>query len=178
VHGPSATERADAALAWLRRNGTQRVREGMTRYGLPSEHAVGVSMAMIQQLAKRVDRDHDVALALWASGVYEARLLASFVDDPARVTSTQMDRWCRDFDNWGVCDTVCFKLFDRVPNAWSRVGVWAGSRGEFQKRAAFALLASLALHDKAADDGTFRRYLPVIEDAATDGRHFVKKAVS
>ncbi len=110
--------------------------------------------------------------------MYEARLVTSFVDDPARVTSAQMDRWCRDFDNWGICDTVCFQLFDRTPHAWSKVAKWADRREEFVKRAAFALLASLALHDKAAGDAPFLDSLRLIEHAAGDERNFVKKGVS
>lgn len=168
----------EEVLAWLRRQGRQRVRDGMARYGLPSEHAVGVSVGALKQHAKRLGRSHDLALALWASGIYEARLLAAFVDDPALVTPAQMDRWCRDFDNWGVVDTVCFALFDRTPHAWRKVGQWSRRRDEFGKRAAFALLASLAGHDRSAGDGDFLRTLPLIEAAATDHRNFVKKGVS
>jgi 3-methyladenine DNA glycosylase AlkD len=89
-----------------------------------------------------------------------------------------MDRWCRDFDNWGICDTVCFCLFDRTPHAWAKIAKWSGSREEFVKRAAFALLASLALHDKTTADGPFLASLPLIERAAADERNFVKKGVS
>jgi 3-methyladenine DNA glycosylase AlkD len=105
-------------------------------------------------------------------------MLTSFVDEPARVTPAQMDRWCRDFDNWGICDTVCFHLFDRTPYAFDKVVLWSTRRDEFVKRAAFALLASVALHDKRADDSRFVRCLPLIEAAATDERNFVKKGVS
>ena len=94
----------------------------------------------IQSLAKRLGRNHELAAALWDTGWYEARMLASFVDEPARVTPAQMDRWCRDFDNWGICDTVCFHLFDRTPHAWRKVAQWSDRRDEFVKRAAFALL--------------------------------------
>ncbi len=150
----------------------------MARYGLPSEHALGVSIADVKRLGARLGRNHELAAALWKTGVYEARLVTSFVDDPARVTSAQMDRWCRDFDNWGICDTVCFQLFDRTPHAWSKVAKWADRREEFVKRAAFALLASLALHDKAAGDAPFLDSLRLIEHAAGDERNFVKKGVS
>jgi 3-methyladenine DNA glycosylase AlkD len=105
-------------------------------------------------------------------------MLAAFVDDPARVTPAQMDRWCRDFDNWGICDTVCFHLFDRTPHAWKKVVPWSRRQGEFEKRAGFALLACLALHDKKADDERFVRSFPLIEKAASDDRNFVKKGVS
>jgi 3-methyladenine DNA glycosylase AlkD len=105
-------------------------------------------------------------------------MVASFVDEPALVTPAQMDRWCRDFDNWGICDTVCFFLFDRTPHAWRKVEKWARRRDEFGKRAAFALLASLALHDRDTGDAPFLRCLPLVERAATDERNFVKKGVS
>lgn len=175
---PSLEAQVRAALAWLKRHSTTRTRDGMARYGLPSDHALGVSIADVKALARRLGRNHDLAVALWKTGVYEARLVCSFVDDPARVTSAQMDRWCRDFDNWGICDTVCFQLFDRTPHAWAKVGTWADRREEFVKRGAFALLASLALHDKLADDQRFLDSLPLIERAATDERNFVKKGVS
>jgi 3-methyladenine DNA glycosylase AlkD len=150
----------------------------LTRYGITAPKAFGISVGVIQQLAKRLGRDHALAGALWETGWYEARMLASFIDDPARVTPAQMDRWCRDFDNWGICDTVCFHLFDKTPHAWAKIAPWADSRHEFVKRAAFALLASLALHDKRAGDESFARCLPLIERAATDERNFVKKGVS
>jgi 3-methyladenine DNA glycosylase AlkD len=150
----------------------------MARYAIPSDNAFGVSMTNIQVLAKRLGRNHELAAALWDTGWYEARMLTSFVDEPARVSSAQMDRWCRDFDNWAICDTLCFHLFDRTPHAWAKVAQWSDKRGEFVKRAAFALLASLALHDKSGDDEPFVETLPLIERAATDERNFVKKGVS
>jgi 3-methyladenine DNA glycosylase AlkD len=105
-------------------------------------------------------------------------MLAAFLDEPARVTPAQMDRWCRDFDNWAICDTVCFHLFDRTPHAFRKVEQWSRRRGEFARRAAFALLASLALHDRRSADAAFARCLPLIEGAAEDERNFVKKSVS
>jgi 3-methyladenine DNA glycosylase AlkD len=172
-------DRVDEALRWLERRGSQRVRDDMrNRYGIVAPKAYGVPMGLIQQLGKRLGRDHDLAQALWATGWYEARLLTAYVDDPARVTAAQMDRWARDFDNWGVCDTLCFALFDRTPHAWRKVEQWSRRRDEFVKRAAFALLASLALHDKHSPDTPFRRSLALIERAAGDERNFVKKGVS
>jgi len=135
-------------------------------------------MANIQVLAKRLGRNQELAAALWETGCYEARMLTAFVAEPARVTPAQMDRWCRDFDNWGICDTLCFKLFDRTPHAWDKVEQWNGQSEEFVKRAAFALLASLALHDKKAADGKFLQGLVKIERSAGDERNFVKKGVN
>jgi 3-methyladenine DNA glycosylase AlkD len=150
----------------------------MARYALPSTHALGVAMKDIKSLGKQLGRDHELALALWSTGCYEARLLTSFVADPEALTAAQMERWCRDFDNWAYCDTLAFNLFDRSPHAWAKVSAWSRKPGEFQKRAAFALLWSLALHDEHASDAQFRKGLELIERAADDPRNFVKKAVS
>jgi 3-methyladenine DNA glycosylase AlkD len=138
---------------------------------------VAASFDKLEELLPTLE-SHDLAAALWDTGWYEARLLTSFVDEPARVTPEQMDRWCRDFDNWGLCDTLCFHLFDRTPHAWDKVAQWSDERDEFVKRAAFALLASLAGHDKRAADEPFLASLPSIERAAADERNFVKKGVS
>jgi 3-methyladenine DNA glycosylase AlkD len=167
-----------AAVDWLRRHGTKAKRDGMARYAIPSDKAFGVSVSDIQVLAKRLGRSHELAEALWKNGWYEARMLAAYVDEPARVTPAQMDRWCRDFDNWAICDTVCFVLFDRTPHAWRKVEQWSGRRDEYIRRAAFALLWGLTVHDRNAGDEPFVRSLRLIERAASDDRHFVKKAVN
>jgi 3-methyladenine DNA glycosylase AlkD len=175
---PSIEDEVRSALKWLKTHSSKSTRDGMARYGLPSDNASGVTMANIKVLAKRLGRNHELAAALWETGWYEARMLTSFVDEPARVTPAQMDRWCRDFDNWGICDTVCFHLFDRTPHAWQKVAQWCDRRQEFVKRAAFALLWGLSVHDKHADDAPFLGGLSFIERAATDERHFVKKSVN
>ena len=168
-----------AVLAELKRLSRPRIREEMaSRYGIVTSNALGVRMRDMQRVAKKLGRDHELALALWATGNYEARTVAGFIAEPERLTPALMERWCRDFDNWGICDTVCFKLFDRTPHAFVKVAQWADRRGEFQKRAAFALLACLALHDKRAGDEAFMACLPLIEEAASDERNFVKKGVS
>jgi 3-methyladenine DNA glycosylase AlkD len=176
---PKPSSPAADVIAWLKKSGSKKARDGMARYGLPSDHAVGVSVGALKTKAKALGRDHDLAIALWKSGIYEARLLSAFVGDPARVTPAEMDRWCKDFDNWGVVDTVCFSLWDRTPHAFAKVRAWSTRKPEFEKRAAFALLACLALHDKATkDDGPYLDSLKLIERAAADERNFVKKGVS
>lgn len=166
------------ALAWLKRHSAKATRDGMARYAIPSDHAYGVAMKDIKALGMMLGRNQPLAAALWATGVYEARMLASFVGDPARLTAAQMDRWCKDFDNWAFCDAMSFNLFDRTPHAWSKVTQWSSRRGEFEKRTAFALLWSLTVHDKTAGDEPFEQGLRLIEREAADGRHFVKKAVN
>jgi 3-methyladenine DNA glycosylase AlkD len=168
----------DSALTWLKAHSSRAALDGMARYGIPSDHALGVAMRDIKMLGKKTGRNHDLALALWSTGVYEARMLASFVADPARLTAAQMDRWCKDFDNWALCDALSFNLFDRTPHAWAKVAEWSRRRGEFEKRTAFALLWSLSVHDKRSRDRQFLDGLALIEREACDERHFVKIAVN
>jgi 3-methyladenine DNA glycosylase AlkD len=147
------------------------------RYGLVVDKAMGVPMAKMQAVAKPLAPDHDLAQALWAAGWYEARVVACMIDDPARVTPQQMDAWRLDFDNWGIVDTVCFKLWDQVPHAHGKIAEWASLNDEFGRRAAYALLACTALHGNGSDDD-FLAGLRLIETGATDSRNFVKKGVN
>lgn len=171
-------EQVRTALDWLKRHSTKANRDGMARYAIHADKAFGVSMSNIQALAKQLGRSHELAAALWDTGWYEARMLTAYVDEPESVTTAQMDRWCRDFDNWAIVDTLCFSLFDRTPHAWKKIDQWSRRKPEFEKRAAFALLACVALHDKAAADAPFAQRLPLLESAASDERNFVKKGVS
>src|SRR5258705_13058843 len=150
----------------------------MARYGIRAERAFGVPMRTLLSMSQRLGKDHDLSLALWESGWYEARLLATLVGDPRLVTRRQMNSWAASFENWADCDTACFKLFDRTPLAWEKVHQWSVSPREFVKRGGFALMACLAAHDKSAPDKAFLALLPVIEEGGLDERNFVKKGVN
>jgi 3-methyladenine DNA glycosylase AlkD len=167
-----------SVLAWCERTGSPRAAAALARYGLPTDRAFGVSVAALRNYAKSLGTDHALALRLWRTGWLDARILASFLADPARLTRAQMNAWCRDFDNWGTTDTACFALFDRSPLAWQVVAPWVKQRGEFQKRAGFVMMACLAAHDKTAPDAAFMKFFPMIENGASDDRNFVKKGVS
>ncbi len=167
-----------AVLAALKRAGTAKHKDGHARYGIVATKAFGVPMGEIQKLAKGYGKSHALAAKLWASGWYEARMMAAYVDEAEKVTAAQMDAWCEDFADWSVCDTVCFSLFDRTPFAFAKIEQWHTRDEEFVKRAAFALLASVALHDKGDIDAALLRTLRYCEAASTDPRNFVKKGVS
>jgi 3-methyladenine DNA glycosylase AlkD len=174
----SLADEVQFAIKWLKDHSTKTTLHGMARYAIPSDHALGVAMKDIKALGRQLGHNQELAAALWETGVYEARMLASFVGDPARVTTAQMDRWCKEFDNWAFCDAMCFNLFDRTPYAWDKVTHWSSSNEEFVKRTAFALLWSLSVHDKRAGNRPFVQGLILIERAAADERNFVKKAVN
>lgn len=168
----------EEVLAWLERKGSRRNVEGMARYGIKAKRVFGVPMSTLLTLRKRLGKDHSLSIALWATGCYEARLLAALVGDPERVSRRQMNAWAAGFENWADCDTVCFHLFDRTPFAFEKAREWSASPREFVKRAGFVLMACLALHDRAAPDRSFLPFLPLIEKGARDERNFVKKGVS
>jgi len=163
-------DKVRGALAWLERHGSKKGREGMRRYAIVADSAFGVSMKDMQALAKTLGRDQALAEALWATGQYEARMTACYVGEPDKITAARMEAWCRAFDNWAIADTACFALFDRTPHACSR--------DEFVKRAGFALLWGLTVHDKEAPDARYLEGLEFIESQAVDERHWVKKAVN
>jgi len=151
---------------------------GMARFGISSKNTLGISVVTLRKIAREVGKDHALAQKLWSSGIHEARLLACFIADPKKVTPALMNRWVKGFDSWDVCDQCCMNLFDKTPYAYEKVKEWSQRKEEFVKRAAFALMAGLAFHDKKASNADFQRFFPIIKDAATDSRNYVKKAVN
>jgi len=170
--------KAAAILRRLRRLANPANVAGMARFGINPKNTLGISIPVLRQTARDIGKDHRLAQALWASGVHEARILAGFIDDPARVTPAQMNRWVVAFDSWDVCDQVCSSLFDRTPFAFQKAIEWTRRPEEFVKRAGFVLMAALAVHDRQTPDGPFERFLRIIVRGSADERNFVKKAVN
>jgi 3-methyladenine DNA glycosylase AlkD len=152
--------------------------DGMARFGLSGAGRLGLSVPAMRAIARALGRDHLLAQALWDTGIPDARIVAAYLAEPSRFTARQMDRWVAGFAAWDVCDQVCGNAFRTSPLAWSRVSAWARRKDAFVRRAAFSLLAALAVHDRRADDARFVEALGWIEVAADDDRNFVKKAVN
>ena len=168
----------DAVMAQLHAAARPDQLAGMARYGMSTDNRLGVTVPELRRIAKQSGKDHELALALWQTGIADARILASMVDEPQAVTAEQINAWVAEFDSWDVCDQVCMNLFDKTPLAWEKVREWAGRDEEYVKRAAFTLIACLAWHDKQAEDTAFIALLPTIVAGAADERNYVKKAVS
>jgi 3-methyladenine DNA glycosylase AlkD len=151
---------------------------GMARFGINSKNTLGVSVPNLRKLAKTIGKDHKLAQRLWDSGIHEAKILASMIDDSKLVTEKQMDGWVGDFDSWDVCDQVCMNLFDKTSFAFEKATKWTKSSKEFVKRAGFSMMACLAWHDKKSNDKEFVKFFPIIKKESTDERNFVKKAVN
>lgn len=162
----------------LNRLADQASAAGMARFGINADRALGIRMPVIRALARETGRDQNLALGLWGTGVHEARLLAILVAEPRLLTTDLMDRWIADFNSWDVCDQACLNLFIRSPEAYEKAAEWTSRSGEYEKRAGFAMMAALAVHDKKAADDSFIRFLTLILTHAADDRNFVKKAVN
>ena len=150
----------------------------MARVGINVDRALGVSIPNLRKLGRRYRTDHGLALALWETGVHEARILASMMDDPAQVREGQMEAWVADFDSWDLCDQVCGNLFDATPFATAKARAWTRRPEEFVKRAGFTLIAERAAHDQTSADRAFIAWFPAIRRGASDDRNYVKKAVN
>jgi len=169
---------ADVIIKNLRAMAKPQNLEGMARYGIVPKNGLGIGIPKLRAIAKTVGKNHALAQKLWASGIHDARILAGMVDDPAKVTPGQMDRWAKTFYSWDLCDQVCGNLFDKTPYAVEKATVWRRDKREYVKRAGFVLMATLSVHDKRAEDAVFLKFLPMIREGASDERNYVKKAVN
>ena len=152
--------------------------EGRARFGINHTKTYGVRMPELRRIAKAAGKDHDLAEKLWNAGYGETKILAGLIENPKMVTETQMENWVAGFDSWDVCDQCCINLFRKTPFAYNKVFEWSTREEEFVKRAAFAMIAVLAVHDKKADDKKFEEFFPLIIRESIDNRNFVKKAVN
>jgi len=170
----------DAAeiLARLRPLGSERNRQGMARFGINTARALGVGMVPLRALAREAGRDHPLALALWRTGVHEARILACMLADPARTDRALLDEWAAQCDSWDLTDQFCNKLAVKCASAWELAEAWSLREEEFVRRAGFSLMAQLAVHEREAADEAFEPCLERILLMSDDGRNFVKKAVN
>ncbi len=152
--------------------------KGMSKFGMTAENRLGISIPDLRKMAKETGKDHKLTLELWRTGIPEARIMASMIGEPEKLTEKQMESWVKGFNSWDVCDQVCLNLFEKTPLAWKKIHDWSEREEEFVKRAAFSLIACLAWHNKDMPDERFFELFPLIKRGATDERNFVKKAVN
>jgi 3-methyladenine DNA glycosylase AlkD len=168
----------DKILRQLKSQRNEKNLVGMARFGIATDKAFGIKHPILKDVAKQYRKDHELALELWKSGYHEARLLATIIDDPKQVTEKQAEDWVKDINSWDICDGFTGSLIDKTPFAYEKAIEWAGREPEFQRRAGFALMAWLPVHDKKAADAKFDAFFPLIQKYSTDERNFVKKAVN
>lgn len=172
------SKKSEEVIAELKKQADPKNVAGMARFGISINDTLGIPVPFLRKKAKEIGKNHELAMDLWQSGIHEARLLACFIDEVSKVSKKQMDDWVKDFDSWDVCDQVCMNLFDRTKWSFAKAKQWTKSREEFTRRAGFALMASLAVHDKKAKDEDFISFFPYIKKYSIDERNFVRKAVN
>lgn len=168
----------DQVIADLKQHANAQAVEDMGRFGIKPAQALGISIPTLRKMAKEIGRNQALTVALWASGIHEARILASMIAEPQLVSVELMEAWVNDFDSWDLCDQVCGNLFDKTPYAYQKALQWCQQEKEFVRRAGFVMMAELAVHDKQAPDEAFVQFFPLIKHYADDSRNFVKKAVN
>ncbi len=171
-------DRYGETISKLRKLSDRKVRKSQKRFGISQDGSLGVRIPELRRISRELGTDHSLALRLWNSGIHEARILASLIEDPSIVGKRQMELWVADLDSWDICDACCNNLFCKTPFAYGKALEWSARKEEFVKRAGFVLMACLAIHDKYADDGKFVRFLDRAARESRDGRRFVTKAVN
>lgn len=151
---------------------------GMARFGINTEKSFGISVKYLREIAKKIGKDHNLALELWESGFHEARILATIIDEPDKASKTQIKKWIKDVNSWDLCDQLCNNLIAKTVYAYDLAFEWSKSKAEFTKRAGFTLFAVIAVHWKHLSDNDFITILPRIIEESNDERNFVKKAVN
>ena len=162
----------------LKKHSNPKDREGMARFGINPDKALGVRIPVLRKLAKKLGKNHELAQQLWDTEIHEARILATMIDDSKLVTEKQMNSWVKDFNSWDLCDQCCSNLFDRTPYVHKKILQWTKDERDFVRRAGFVLIATASVHRKDWEDKDFERYFPLIEKYSDDNRNFVKKAVN
>jgi 3-methyladenine DNA glycosylase AlkD len=168
----------EEVMAQLKSMGESKNVEGMKRFGIKSENNFGNSVTYLRNYAKKIGKDHELAVKLWESGIRDARMVAACIENPETVSEEQVDKWVRDLDSWDICDHCCGHFFDKTPFAYKKVREWTKSNELFVKRAGFSLIAWLAVHDKKKDDFEFLDFLKIIERESTDERNYIRKSVN
>jgi len=148
------------------------------KFGIVSNNSLGIYHKDLKVIAKDIGKNNELALELFDSGVYEARLLCSKMFNPKDVTEELMEKWVKTFENWEVCDSFCMGLFSKSEFALSKIIEWSKREPEFEKRAAFATLSSYCMADKKSDNKLFEQFFEIIKREANDERLYVKKAVN
>jgi len=169
---------ASNIISWIKSQSDPEALKGQSRFGITTKNNFGVSINKLRPFAKNIGKDHKLASELWTTKIHEARLLATMIDEPEKVTESQMEKWVKDFNSWDICDQCCSNLFDKTKYAYQKAFEWSKRKEEYTKRAGFVLMAVLSVHDKKTSDKEFEKFFKVIKREAKDERNYVRKAVN
>jgi 3-methyladenine DNA glycosylase AlkD len=147
-------------------------------FGITGVSSFGLTTPQMRVFAKKIGKNHELAMQLWRTGNHEAKHIAIFIADPKMVTEKLAEELLKDFNSWDTVDNCCGTLFTKTPFAFDKAIEWTKNKGEFQKRAGFTMMAELAIHNKTAEDKMYEKFFPYIINESSDERNFVRKAVN
>jgi 3-methyladenine DNA glycosylase AlkD len=156
----------------------EKIQFKQAKFGILANNSLGIYHKDLNELAKKIAKNDALALQLYETNIYEARILCSKIFNPKNLTEDLMDKWTSEFENWEVCDSFCMKLFAKSKWAIPKILEWTQREREFEKRAGFTVMAAYCMADKKAENEVFTSFLPIIEREADDNRIYVKKAVN
>jgi 3-methyladenine DNA glycosylase AlkD len=165
-------------LEAIRKTGNKTGVAGQAYFGIKDVNNYGLTVPQMREIAKKTGRNHELALELWKTKIHEAKHIAVMIAEKEKVTEALMEKWLKDFNSWDIVDGCCGTLFDKTSLAYEKAMEWSSREKEFEKRAGFAMMAMLAVHDKKAEDKKFEQFFPYILEQSSDERNFVRKAVN
>ncbi|MEO5673162.1 MAG: DNA alkylation repair protein [Chitinophagales bacterium] len=169
---------AEEVIKELKEFASSEVKKGKEHFGIQTANSYGLTMPQLRSIAKRAGKNHVLALKLWKTGIHEAQHIAVFIADPKKLTESMMEEWLKDFNSWDIVDNCCATLFAKTTLAFQKAIEWTQRKNEFEKRAGFAMMAVLAVHDKKSENKKFEQFFPFIISESHDERNFVKKAIN
>ena len=156
----------------------EKIRIKEKKFGINAKKSLGIYHKDLKVLAKEIGQNNKLAVELYDTGIYEARILCSKIYDPECISEKQMDRWVENFENWEICDSFCMGFFAKSSHALSKASEWSEAESEFVKRAGFVIMAAYGFADKKSGNEVFEQFFQPIEREADDDRLYVKKAVN
>jgi 3-methyladenine DNA glycosylase AlkD len=162
----------------LKKMGDPKVKKIKERFVIVPPNSYGIFLKDLNILARRIGKNDELAIKLFDTGVYEARLLTSMLFNPQNLTERLMEKWVKAFDNWEICDTFCMNVFGKSRFAVKKAFAWAEKKPEYQKRAGFVCMVQYAFTNQEAPNNVFEKFFPVIIKHASDERTYVMKGIN
>ena len=160
----------------LEKAGSAQTRKTYARHGA-EEPMFGVSFADLKALVKKIGVDHELALALWETKNHDARVLAMKIADPARIQSTDLDRWARE-NKMRMCKGYVAALAAESPHGAAKAREWFASKDPALRATAWAVAGALVNQDTTTPDDWFVQRLAEIEKSIHSAPNAEKEAMN
>ncbi|EML9730964.1 TPA: DNA alkylation repair protein [Bacillus cereus] len=166
----------EEVMRQLEEYGTEQNRKTYKNHGA-KEPLFGVSFANLKLLKKKIKKDHDLAVGLWETNNMDAMTLATYILNPKKIATEQLNSWIQNVDYYCLMD-VLMKSICTSPIAIERMEEWTKSNDEWIGRAGWSLLANIAIKNKTLHDDFFSPYLEEIKENIHNEKNRKKEAMN